>query len=460
MLLASVVLVTLAACGGGNGAPQDHDVARVLTENCTGCHTEGGVGPFALDDPRRSATMAREIARVVRDEIMPPWPPGAESPTMRNERKLSPEDKAVLVAWAESGASLPELSSETGNGAAKANGRQPELSLVIEPRYRPDRSLGDDYRCFLLDPELTEDSFVTGYEVRTDQSELVHHALIFVIGAEAVEGARAQDALEEGSGWTCFGGPGLGTNLAGFGLLGFWVPGGDSTEFPEGTGKLLEARSQLVMQVHYHVQSRSDDASDASGVELFLAASTAEIDPIDEIALAAPVEVRCPGVYPTDPQDPCNRDYALEHSELRLGADLIHLLCETRIDDYLTSDVGDGSVQPMSCDRRVSEESLALGVTGHMHLRGRSITILLNPDTNEAETLLDIPRWNFEWQGQYWFQDAVSLKTGDLVRITCVYDNSGPVPGPDGELLPPRYMTWGEGTTDEMCLGALTVVER
>jgi hypothetical protein len=455
-----VALMALVACGGGEGAPGDGEVARVLSENCTGCHSEGGVGPFALDDPRVSATMARAIAQVTKDGVMPPWPPGPESPPMTNERKLSAEDLAILVNWAEAGAPAVDLSGSQGNSVGDVDGRHPDLTLVMDPPYRPDQSLGDDYRCFLLDPELTGDSFVTGYQVSTDRSELVHHALIFVIGAGAAEGARAQDAAQTGPGWTCFGGPGLGTNVGGLGLLGFWVPGGEGTDFPVGTGKLLKAGSQLVMQVHYHVHRGSDDVSDASRVELFLASPTADLKPIEEVPLAAPVEVRCAGAYPTDPDDPCNREYALEHSELRLAADLIHFLCNTRIDEYLTSDVGDGSAQAMSCDRTIDDDSLVLGVTGHMHLRGSSITISLNPETAEEKTLLDIPRWAFEWQGQYWFREAVPIASGDVVRVTCVYDNAGTIPGPDGQPLPPRYMTWGEGTTDEMCVGALSVVSR
>jgi len=94
-----------------------------------------------------------------------------------------------------------------------------------------------------------------------------------------------------------------------------------------------------------------------------------------------------------------------------------------------------------------------------MHLRGHSIAIALNPATPKARTLLHIPDWDFNWQGQYWFQEPVSLKSGDTLRITFIYANSGPIPGPDGSPIQPRYMTWGEGTTDEMCLGALSFIE-
>lgn len=459
----AVVLLALAGCGRNDGSPPTYygEVARVFSENCTACHTEGGIAPFALDDPERAASMAPAIARAVKEGVMPPWLPGPESPPMRNERRLSAEERSVLLAWAEAGAPLGQPSGPSADDIprVKADGTQPDLTLIMDPPYRPDRSRDDDYRCFLLGPQFARDSFVTGYRVRTDQSGLVHHAFIFVIGAEAVDGARTRDGSEAGPGWTCFGGQGLGTNLSEYVLLGFWVPGAGSADFPEGTGKLLRAGSQLVMQVHYQLVGAGDGA-DASGVELFLAPPTADLEPIEEVGLAAPIEVRCPGVYPSEPDDPCNREYALRESELRRGAEMIHFICGTRPEEYLRSDIGDGSAQAMSCDRSMGGDSLALGVTGHMHLRGRSITITLNPGTAQANTLLDIPRWDFDWQGQYWFREPIPIRSGDVVRITCIYDNSGPVPGSDGDLLPPRYITWGEGATDEMCLGDLAVLVR
>ena len=56
------------------------------------------------------------------------------------------------------------------------------------------------------------------------------------------------------------------------------------------------------------------------------------------------------------------------------------------------------------------------------------------------------------------FDEPVPLTPGDVLRVTCVYDNSGPIPGPDGRPLEPRYLVWGEGTTDEMCLGGVSWV--
>jgi hypothetical protein len=70
--------------------------------------------------------------------------------------------------------------------------------------------------------------------------------------------------------------------------------------------------------------------------------------------------------------------------------------------------------------------------------------------------LLHIPAWNFHWQDFYTLRKPIHARAGSILRVTCRYDNSRakqPVIG--GQRLLPRYVLWGEGTTDEMCLGVL-----
>ena len=61
-------------------------------------------------------------------------------------------------------------------------------------------------------------------------------------------------------------------------------------------------------------------------------------------------------------------------------------------------------------------------VGGHMHLLGKSIRVELNPGTEHARVLLDIPRWDFHWQGAYSLKEPVEAKPGDVLRVTCRYD--------------------------------------
>jgi len=98
------------------------------------------------------------------------------------------------------------------------------------------------------------------------------------------------------------------------------------------------------------------------------------------------------------------------------------------------------------------------GVAGHMHLRGQEITVTLDPGTAKEQTLLHIPAWDFHWQDVYYLQTPIKVGATDTVRVRCTFDNSAadqPVVG--ANRLAPRYVLWGEGTTDEMCLAMLSV---
>jgi hypothetical protein len=90
-----------------------------------------------------------------------------------------------------------------------------------------------------------------------------------------------------------------------------------------------------------------------------------------------------------------------------------------------------------------------------MHLLGKSIRITLDPGTAHARTLLNIPVWNFDDQGARTLAHPVTVKAGENIRVTCTHDASLHQKLPALRNLPPRYVTWGDGSTDEMCLGIL-----
>ena len=91
-----------------------------------------------------------------------------------------------------------------------------------------------------------------------------------------------------------------------------------------------------------------------------------------------------------------------------------------------------------------------------MHLLAKSIKIELNPGKPGARTLLSIPKWDYRWQGNYWFKTPVKIKKGDVMRTTCTFDNSAEnQPMVRGKQQQPKYVLWSEATTEEMCLGIL-----
>ena len=86
----------------------------------------------------------------------------------------------------------------------------------------------------------------------------------------------------------------------------------------------------------------------------------------------------------------------------------------------------------------------------HMHVRGKAFKYeLITPD-GKTETLLDIPRYDFNWQIQYQYSQPKFIPAGSTVRITAAYDNStGNPANPD----PTKTVRWGQQTYDEMMIG-------
>jgi hypothetical protein len=92
-----------------------------------------------------------------------------------------------------------------------------------------------------------------------------------------------------------------------------------------------------------------------------------------------------------------------------------------------------------------------------MHLLGRSLTVTVNEGRADERTVLDIPVWNFDDQGSRAVTPAAKVDTGDTVTVTCTHDQGLRDRLPAFEGQPERYVVWGEGTTDEMCLGIVMV---
>jgi hypothetical protein len=112
----------------------------------------------------------------------------------------------------------------------------------------------DDYRCFLLDPKVKEDSIVRSIEFIPQRKNYVHHAIIFrVTGADMAE-AVAND--KGGTGWPCFGGTSLGGMLSTFissPWISSWAPGRGKDISPVGYGTPFKKGERFVLQVHYNL---------------------------------------------------------------------------------------------------------------------------------------------------------------------------------------------------------------
>ena len=328
------------------------------------------------------------------------------------------------------------------------------LDVRMPTTYTPSAPTGvgtDDYRCFLLDPKVAGDQMITGFNVLPDNPDVVHHVILFRVPPQQVAEAEAKDASTPGQGWTCFGdsglGRGAGQEIDDAPWLGAWAPGGKEQVYAKGFGEPFPAGSRVVMQVHYNLLAGKEP--DRSAAELRLAPSSPKITPLVTQLLPAPVELPCRPEHADGPL--CSRSAAVADVKKRFGdgpgstADLLHFLC---------GPINPGPVQ--SCTRTIYQPETIRGVAGHMHLLGRSIKIEVNPGKADARTILDLPAWDFDNQGSKPIPPA-RLQAGDTVRVTCRHTQDLRDQLPAFKGIPDKYVVWGEGTTDEMCLGILLV---
>ncbi|ROT29786.1 monooxygenase [Micromonospora sp. HM5-17] len=322
------------------------------------------------------------------------------------------------------------------------------LTLSMPEPYRPAPPAGgtDEYRCFLVDPELTSPAYLTGSQFLPQNVEIVHHAIFFRIEPSEVAAVRRFDAESPGPGWTCFGDAGVGQAA----WVAHWAPGVNETLLAPGLGYPMPPGSLLAMQVHYNLLTLGNRpvGTDQSGIRLRLADGRTPLDPLVTALLPAPVELPC---APGEEGELCDRTAALRDVARRFGADAARRTEQIGAACRRGEPAVPGNTQ--SCDHRVTQPGLVHALAGHMHLLGRSIRIDLNPGTPGARTLLDVPVYNFDDQGTHPLPEPVAVKPGDVYRVTCTHDATLRRRLPQLRDLPPRYVVWGEGTSDEMCLG-------
>ncbi len=327
-------------------------------------------------------------------------------------------------------------------------------TLLMPEAYTPSAPYGagtDDYRCFLLDPGLEEDAWLTGTNVLPGNPDVVHHVILFRISPGNVAAAEAKAAEDAGQGWTCFGGTGVAgefDNPDDASWLGAWAQGGRETVLRTGYGVPLDRGSRIVMQVHYNLLA--GDEPDISATQVRWAPRTRPHSALHTMLLPAPVELPCrPG---RDASPLCDREAAVVDARDRFGdvgnmANFLHYLCGTDIKPTRTT----------TCTRTVQRPMTIIGAAGHMHLLGRWIRIDVDQGAAGSRRVLDIPEWDFDNQGAHPVK-PVHLEAGDTVTVTCHHEQDLRDLLPAFEGQEEKYVVWAEGTTDEMCLGLLQVV--
>ncbi len=461
-------------------------VQPILETRCVSCHTTGGPAwsTLALDTAGDAAAIADDIAFVTGINFMPPWLPSDLSPDFMHDWSLDDDEVAAIREWADAGGGL-DVRPDTPLTARVQAVRPVEEDQRIGPRdglytgySRPDGRpvKKDDYRCQVhevADPE-GDGNWVKGFEFRPDQVEVVHHAIVYRVPAEAASEVAARiaaedrieaaEGLSDEPGWTCFGLSGL-RNEGVYSIQG-WAPGQSPTIYPDGYGLYLQPGDMIVNQIHYHydhetppdgswiILDTATDAEAASGMthvagSNYLTPAEVPCTP-EEAAVAAERAAAIDGYVNLCERSNVLAEIGEKYDDFApLIPGLLLAQCGGTVDDY---DDLDGSVGYSSCDLPAADTGTIHTVLGHMHEFGAAYRMTLHPGTPEERILLDIPVWDFEWQLNYEPVEEIRIERGDMVRFECWWDRTL-------QFMPePRYIVWNEGTVDEMCFSSIAVL--
>ena len=352
------------------------------------------------------------------------------------------------------GSVLLSACSSTSPTATVDGARVTTLRTQATTSYTPHASNGgtDDYHCTLVDPHATQNSFIVSSQFFPGSGKAaaeVHHAILFLVPPSLVSAAK--EANDGGKGWTCFGEPPvLGTGLTQFlamPWLSAWAPGHGKDVMPAKTGTPLPKGSLIIMQVHYNLLV--GDLPVTPHATLNTVPASTHLRPTSIQPLAAVPNVPCP----TGVSGPlCDRTAELADLSQRFGSYM------TTFDAGIERICGNDPANPpigttTTCTWRVRSPGYIVRTAPHMHLLGTAMTITLNADTPRARTVMDVPHYDFDYQRATNVSPWIKVAAGDTLRVSCTYDPTLAQKLPLLRNLPPHFVTWGDGSSDEMCLG-------
>ncbi len=408
-------------------------ISRLFQQHCLECHRPGRIGPFAMNSYDEVTGWGEMIREVVDQGRMPPWHADKKHGKFANDRSLSDDDKKLIAAWVDSG--CPEGDPADLPPAREFSDRwvigQPDQIVYMrdKPVDVPAEGVIDYYH-FVVDPGWTEDKWISAAEAKPGSLETVHHILVFVQapgagggfpggggGARgAARGSDAKGAVAKGregrpGGNGGFGlprgrrggGGGGGGGIGGGNLIAGYAPGATPFMNSDGTRAVhVKAGSKLVFQMHYTPNgSPTQDRS-------FVGFKFADPNKVKFVARSTSVATMFFAIPPGSA-------------------------------DYQVSSEG-----------TFERDTLVVNLTPHMHTRGKAFRYEVTYPNGEHEILLDVPRYDFNWQTTYELEKPKLLPKGTKLVCTAHWDNSeGNLSNPD----PTKTVTWGDQTFEEMMIG-------
>lgn len=438
-----IVLVTGGLVGSHaySGGPANvtftKDVAPILYNNCAECHHPGDIAPFSVLSYKDARPWARSIKDKVVSKEMPPWPADPHYGDFANDKRLSQKDIATITAWVDQGA--PE-----GNPADLPKAPEfyegwhigkPDVVLSMPKEFSLSPDGPDEYVYFKVPTHFDHDVWVQAVEARPGNRKIVHHIIAIVLPPEkgfmsivkptqafideikkklafyqdgSLQLVKADAPVIDDGCSSKEGGGGVfldDSRREGWGnFLAGEAPGTEPANWPVGSAKLIPAGSTILLQIHYHRTSGTEGVqTDRSSIGL---------------------------------------KFAKEQPDKEVKTEPV-------VNYHFKIPAGDPNHEVTSC-YTFNQDAHIIGLTPHMHLRGKDMTISAYFPDGRKETLLAVPRYDFNWQTTYYLKQPLAAPKGTKVVCVAHFDNSTKNKyNPD----PTKDVRFGDPTYYEMMIG-------
>jgi hypothetical protein len=370
------------------------EVAPVFIENCAHCHVEGGIAPFPMNQYRMVLGFAPMIREVLMTKRMPPMQVDPEYNHFENANYISSDDLQTLVHWIDAGA--PRGDSEIDPLAEEVTPLETEWELG-PPDYIVDIPAFDvpatgviDYFYHTIDLPFDEDKWVRAVQFIPGDTRVLHHLLAYVVSPETPSGGRPVGEDSVRD------------------LLEGYAPGkAAATPFPTDTGVFIQKGNKLSLQMHY--TSIGTPVTDRTRLGLY---------------------------FHDEPPRQKYLTYSISHWS---GGVLEIPPGETN--------------HPMNFNYVLPQDTMLYAMRPHMHFRGKAFRFSVVYPDQTTEVLMNVPRYDFNWQPTYRLTEPKFLPAGSRVIIDGVFDNSRYNPGNPDPTVP---AVGGLQSWDEMFIGYIT----
>lgn len=416
------VLVSAAASGQSTGVTFTKDVLPILQKNCQSCHRPGQVAPMSLIGYKDARPWAKAIKAAVTLKTMPPWFADPKYGHFTNDRSLKQREIDTLTKWADTGAAEGQAKDAPAPIDWPRDGWviRPEVVMDLPPHDVPAKGVLE-WEYIAFPAPFQRETWLTSMEILPGQASVIHHICVgFVKHKPSTVYNRYEWVAvpRDASGNPTPGNTGLGalpdihTAMRNVGSTEVqlrpgaptlrannefcYLPGNTFDDYrPWNAGKLVPAGSDMIMSIHYTTNGKAVVDRTKIG---FTVAKTPPLKKFvvqqggEDTPVIAPAEGSAKALFATA----YNPDFAIPPND------------------------GDYRAPPINITFLKDVELVRL--RPHAHLRGKSAQYTVAWPDGRDETVLNVPRYDFNWQIAY--DVAMKLPKGSRMHFEFRYDNS------------------------------------